>query len=153
MRYITTDVFQILVGDCIEGAELWAVNRTLYSIWTYIRAVFAFVDGNDRNLRETCMLANGFGVGKISNSGMKCLNKVDNGGSSSLLENAKETFKLVCEVFNVDSSVDSRGNEWRSIQSAIYIGNKLVHPSSAEYLQISISNMKTVESVCEYCRG
>ncbi|WP_199453473.1 hypothetical protein [Vibrio owensii] len=155
MKELTTDLSKELINDCIQAANQWSSLMTPYSMRAYVRAVFAFIEGNNSNLQQLCLLSNERGFISLSEKQVKLFTHRTERGKprqTPLLENTKNTIKILCESHNITNPVSFDGKGWEGLVKAISIRNRLTHPKSTKDLCLTREDMQCIESTCEFYR-
>jgi len=154
------EFFWVMVNDCSCAAKQWAENDCGYTRRSYVRAVFAFIEGNTHRMKQLCIqfhesercvalskeeLEKAAEV-KFDEQGNKKIIKIPT------LDNVKLSFSLFSKVFGRINSLDCSGSGWGELEKALEIRHRLTHPKSISYLELKSSDMETIEKAVEFYR-
>jgi len=158
IRYYA-DFFDVLVADCREAAEIWGKECTPYSRRAYVKAVFSFIDGNTYRLNQLwldCHQAGVFALTKLQINKLHGYKFGENGRKlplkSSILDSVKLSFSVPSKARGIDNPLNTIGNEWCIFKEAVRIRNRLTHPKSVNDLEVSLDEIKIIESACDFYR-
>ena len=153
------DFFDVLVTDCREAAEIWGKECTPYTRRAYVKAVFSFIDGNTYRLNQLWLDCHQVGSFTLTKAQINKLlgYKFGEDGSkvplkSSILDSVKLSFSVPSKAKGIDNPLNTIGNEWCTFKKAVRIRNRLTHPKSVNDLEVSLDEMKIIESASDFYR-
>ena len=137
-------------GRLIEGE-----HKTDSASRSFVRCVFALIEGSVFNLKQTALTLHRHGKGKFSQAELAMLEDVsyelsDKGEAKEqikfipLTKNIRFAFSAATRAFQVkfELVVDDEG--WSTFKDALGIRNRITHPKSIEDLKLSDEEVQTV---------
>jgi len=158
-------LFNELIEDVQASASLWASDPCAFTRRTYIRTVFAFVEGMIQVMKSSCLLFNERMEEKVLTPEEIVLLREEqaqlkeNGAVSirntkiSLAPNFRFAMACANKVFELNHAPDTGGQGWQDFKNAISIRNRITHPGSPEDLEIDEADIETVNNAMGYFRN
>ena len=149
------EFFNLLVSDCCKAAALWDEFDDDFSKRSYVRTVFAFIEGNTYRLKQICLLIHSHKIYGLTEKQIHKVLEVKKDGKKVIVpttENIELSFELYSEMFNVENPLDTRGQDWLNLKLALEVRHRLTHPKSVEDLMLSSEDMAIVGLACNYYR-
>jgi len=100
----------------------------------FIRAASALMEGYARCFREMCQVGIETGAGPPTSQEVKILRSERSFHSA---ERVKLTLQAAYKLFQLPALPEFRGEDWRNAQRLLEKRNKLMHPKSAEDLEVT----------------
>ena len=154
-----SNFFIVLVEDCSTAGKLWHQHNDGYTKRSYVRAFFAFVEGNTYRMKQLCIYAHNNGKYHLSDKDLeKAMEiKMDIHGNEKIikiktLDNVKLSFSLFSKVFGIENTLDTSGTQWNNFRKALDIRHRLTHPKSPSDFNLCHDDMLLIEKSAKFYR-
>jgi len=152
----------ILRQDLLDCENLISVDKKTDSgARSFVRAVFALIEGSVFNLKQIALALSKHGKGGFSQAELVMLEELsydldDKGATKSqvkfipLPKNIKFAFTSAARAFRVayELQVDDAG--WDNFKKALLIRNRITHPKTIEDLQLSDKEVQTAADAASW---
>ena len=157
-------LFNALMDDVICANDIWLERGDEFSHRLYVRTVFASVEGVIQVMKSAALLRDEINELPVLTPEELILLKeeeVQTGNNdevppkkkkTSLLSNFQFTFLTYAKVRGETVKLDKGGQGWQSLNDAIRIRNRLMHPHTLKELQVSQKDMEIVEQGMKFFR-
>ena len=147
---------QVLSQDMIDCEQLIKARPEDEGVKrSFIRCVFALIEGSVFNLKETALTLAKHGRGKFSHGELAMLEEVsydlgDKGEAREqpkfiqLTKNVRFAFSAAARAFQVTYELAVDDKEWSTFKDAIAIRNRITHPKSVDDLKLSDDEVQVV---------
>ena len=157
-------LFYALVDDVICATDIWHKRGDEFSHRLYVRTVFALMEGVIQVMKSAALLFDERNEPPVlTPEELIALREEevqveDNGKAKSkkkkisLLPNFQFAFRTYAKVRGEAVNLDKRGEGWRSLNDAIKIRDRLMHPHTVKDLQVPLQDMEIVEKGMQFFR-
>lgn len=152
----------ILQKDLLDCAKLaMGEGKTDSGSRSFVRAVFALIEGGVFNLKQIALKLSEHGKGNFSKAELLMLEEItydlDERGKAQaqtkfirLPRNIKFAFEAAARAFGTSYVLNVGDSGWSSFQEALKIRNRITHPKSIEDLQLSGQDVDEVEAAARW---
>jgi|GEM_PF-1290115 len=153
---------EVLRQDMLDCGKLSAgKDKTGTGERSFVRAVFAMIEGIVFNLKQIALALSKHGKGSFSQAELMMLEEVsydldDKGATKSqvkfipLPKNIKFAFLSAARAFGVAYELKVDDGGWNRFKDALVIRNRITHPKSIDDLQLSDNEIQTVADAAEW---
>ena len=146
----------ILMQDVVTCAELAeGIDKTDSGSRSFVRSVFAMIEGCVFNLKQTALTLSKHGRGGFIQAELVMLEEVsydltDKGETKEqvkfipLTKNLRFAFTSAARVFQVQFTLVVNDAGWSTFKEALVIRNRITHPKSTNDLKLSDEEIQTV---------
>lgn len=157
-------LFCALVDDVIEASKTCEQREDEFSKRSYVRTVFAFVEGIIQVMKSSAILFDELNNPPLLNADEVALlkekeSRITNAGEVksmkskiSLLPNLQFALRTYARVIGHAVDLDKSSSGWQSLVKAVNIRDRLTHPKTLEDLHISDGDVSTVERAMIFFR-
>jgi hypothetical protein len=149
------DLYEILISDVRECTDVIQKQDTQFARRTFVRSVFAFVEGVVFRLKQMALEASSelqvsLSIPEVAVLSEETYELNDKGEPSAksnypqLPRNTKFAFKIVAYVFSINYKLKIDDSGWASFLEAIKIRNRLMHPKTIQETSISDEDLEIV---------
>lgn len=146
------EFFNLLVEDCMAGAQYWADTGSEYAKRSYVRAAFSFIEGHNHRMKKICLLAHKNNKVAFEQSEVDFLNESGKYTKISVEENIKKTFKLFSKAFGITYSLNTGSESWSNFKSSLKVRHRLMHPKSPFEFTVTDLEMLNIEKAILFYR-
>lgn len=143
-----------LINDVERCRSILAVWPTPFSFRIYAHATFALFEGSARGLKQASLALDGFNtdLGNLSFFTQKQMSEL-NRDNLAIADNMKLGLKCFAKAMGQEEKIDLAGSDWENFRKAVKLRNQLIHPKSAESLDVSQDQMDAFIQTVQWFQG
>tara|TARA_R110001583_G_scaffold194643_1_gene366076 strand:+ start:587 stop:1087 length:501 start_codon:yes stop_codon:yes gene_type:complete len=139
-----------LMDDAIAAAEFWHDRADGFSRRTYIRTVFALVEGTSHLLMTSALRFDELRENSALTSGD--LDFLVGRSKKTTCDTFKSAVKVHAKARNLELQISFGSQGWEQFRKAVDLRHQITHPKSLETLNITLDDLKVVEEAMDFFR-